>query len=97
MSTHVVDVEGLAAHSFCNGAWRLVRKAADGSPLWDGTGWYDDTLVHTRGGWRICGRICRITGWTGSPSVNEGIPGVKFDLAASVLQREADAGRIDPY
>jgi SnoaL-like domain len=26
MSTHVVDVEGPAAHSFCNGAWRLVRK-----------------------------------------------------------------------
>jgi hypothetical protein len=73
---------------------RLVRKAADGSPLWDGTGWYDDTLVHTPGGWRICGRICRITWWTGNPSVNEGIPGVKFDLATSVLRREADAGRI---
>ena len=72
----------------------LVRKAADGSPLWNGTGWYDDTLVHTPGGWRICGRICRITGWTGNPSVNEGIPGVKFDLTTSVLRRETDAGRI---
>ena len=32
------------AFSFCNGGWRLLRKAAGGEPLWDGTGWYDDTL-----------------------------------------------------
>jgi hypothetical protein len=68
-------------------ARHLVRKAADGGPLWDGTGWYDDTLVHSPGGWRICGRICRITWWTGNPSVNEGIPGVKFDLTTTVLRR----------
>jgi hypothetical protein len=42
-------------------ARHLVRKAADGGPFWDGTGWYDDTLAHTPGGWRICGRICGIT------------------------------------
>ena len=71
-------------------ARHLVCKAADGGPLWDGTGWYDDTLVHTPGG---C-RICHITWWTGNPSVNEGIAGVKFDLTTSVLRREADAGRI---
>ena len=70
-------------------ARHLVCKAADGGPLWDGTGWYDDALVHTPGGWRICGRICRITWWTGNPSVNEGIPGVKFDLTTTVLPREA--------
>ena len=33
-------------------------------------------------------------GWTGNPSVNEGIPGVKFDLTTTVLPRETDAGRI---
>jgi hypothetical protein len=38
--------------------------------------------------------MCRITWWTGNPSVNEGIPGVKFDLTTSVLRREANAGRI---
>ena len=30
-------------------ARHLVRKAADGGPLWDGTGWYDD--VGAQPGW----------------------------------------------
>jgi hypothetical protein len=94
MSTHVVHVDGDRAVSFCNGGWRLLRKAAGGEPLWDGTGWYDDALVRTPGGWRIARRVCRITWWTGNPQVNETIPGVKFDLATSVLRREADAGRL---
>jgi SnoaL-like domain len=94
MSTHVVRVDGDRAHSFCNGGWRLVRKAADGGPVWDGTGWYDDALVRTPGGWRIVRRTCRITWWTGNPSVNETIAGVKFDLATSVLRREVDAGNV---
>jgi hypothetical protein len=51
-------------------------------------------LVRTSGGWRIARRVCRITWWTGNPRVNETIPGVKFDLATSVLRREADAGRV---
>ena len=72
----------------------LLRKAAGGNPLWDGTGWYDDTLVRTHGGWRITRRVCRITWWTGNPLVNETIPEVKFELATTVLRREADAGRI---
>jgi hypothetical protein len=56
-----VYVDGHREHSFCNGGWRLVREAADGNPLWDGTGWYDDTLLRTPGGWRITRRVCRIT------------------------------------
>lgn len=40
MSTHVVHVDGDRAVRFCNGGWRLLRKAAGGDPLWDGTGWY---------------------------------------------------------
>src|SRR5580658_8343298 len=43
MTNHIVEVKGDIAHSFCNGSWRLVRKAVDGGDLWDGTGWYDDT------------------------------------------------------
>jgi hypothetical protein len=61
--------------------------------LWDGTGWYD-TLLRTPNGWWITRRVCRITWWTGNPLVNETIPGVKFDLATTVLRREADAGRV---
>jgi hypothetical protein len=94
MSTHVVHVDGDRAFSFCNGGWRLVRNAADGDPLWDGTGWYDDALLRTRGGWRIARGVCRITWWTGNPRVNETISGVKFDLATAVLRREAGAGRV---
>lgn len=52
-SIFTADVGGDHAHSFCHGGWRLVRKAAVGSPLWEGTGWYDDTLVRTADGWRI--------------------------------------------
>lgn len=73
---------------------RLVRKDADGGALWDGTGWYDDAWLRTHAGWRIARRVCRITWWTGNPFVNETIPGVKFELATTVLRREADAGRI---
>lgn len=94
MSTHVIDVDGDQARSFCNGGWRLIRKAVDGNPLWEGTGWYDDALLRTPDGWRITRRVCRITWWTGNPSVNETIPGVKFDLATTVLRGEADAGRV---
>ncbi|MEM6109999.1 nuclear transport factor 2 family protein [Mycobacterium sp. 050272] len=94
MSTHVVQVDQDRAHSFCNGGWRLVRKAVDGNSLWEGSGWYDDALVRTPVGWRITHRVCRITWWTGNPFVNETVPGVRFDLATTVLRREADAGRV---
>lgn len=94
MSTHVIDVDGDRARSFCNGGWRLIRKAVDPNPLWDGSGWYDDALLRTPDGWRITRRVCRITWWTGNPSVNETIPGGQFDLATTVLRREADAGRV---
>jgi hypothetical protein len=94
MSTHVVQVDGDRAHSFCNGGWRLLRSAVGDNPLWDGTGWYDDALLRTRGGWRISRRVCRITWWTGNPLVNETIPGVKFDLTTAVLRQEPDSGRV---
>ncbi len=94
MSSHVVHIDGGRAFSFCNGGWRLLRAAAGGDPLWDGTGWYDDALVRTPDGWRIARRVCRITWWTGNPRVNETIAGVKFDLTTCVLRREADDGRV---
>jgi hypothetical protein len=93
MSSHLVHVEDDTAQAFTYGSWRLVRKAVDGAPLWDGTGWYEDDLVRTAQGWRIRHRTCRIVWWTGDPFVNETIPGVKFELATTVLRREADAGR----
>ncbi len=40
MSTHVVHVDGDHAHSFCNGGWRLVRKAAG----WTGNPFVNETI-----------------------------------------------------
>src|SRR5271156_5746603 len=92
MSTHVVRIDDDVAHCFCNGSWRLVREAVDGDPLWDGTGWYDDTLMSTPDGWRIARRGCRATWWTGAPLVQDTIPGVKFELTTTMLRAEATAG-----
>jgi hypothetical protein len=94
MMNHLVNVQGDTAQALTYGTWRLVRKAVDGMPLWDGSGWYDDELVRTDGGWRIKHRICRIVWWVGNPQVNETIPGVKFELDTSVLRREGEAGRV---
>lgn len=94
MSNHLVEVDGDGAKAFTYGSWRLVRKAVDGSPLWDGTGWYDDDLVRAASGWRIRKRTCRIVWWTGDPFVNETIPGVKFELKTTVLRRDAAAGNV---
>lgn len=94
MMNHMVKVQGQQARAFTYGTWRLVRKATDGNPLWDGSGWYDDQLVKTREGWRIRQRLCRIVWWVGNPKVNETIPGVSFDLETSSLKQEAAAGRL---
>ena len=94
MMNHMVHIDGDKAFAFTYGTWRLVRKAVDGMPLWDGSGWYDDELVRTDAGWRIKTRVCRIVWWVGNPQVNESIPGVKFELDTSVLRREGEAGRV---
>lgn len=94
MMNHLVNVEGDRAQALTYGTWRLVRKAVDGMPLWDGSGWYDDVLIRTDSGWRIRQRICRIVWWVGNPQVNETIPGVKFELDTTVLRREGEAGRV---
>ncbi len=94
MMNHVVRVHGDSAQAFTYGSWRLIRRAAEGSPLWDGSGWYDDALVRTDDGWRIRHRVCRVVWWIGNPLVNEAIPGVKFDLKSIVLRSEAAAGRV---
>ena len=94
MTSHLVHVDGDSAQSLTYGSWRLVRHAAEGGPLWDGTGWYDDALVRTSAGWRIRHRVCRISWWTGNPRVNETIPGVRFELDTTVLRHEAEAGRV---
>jgi SnoaL-like domain len=94
MMNHLVHVDGDTAQAFTYGTWRLIRRAAEGLPLWDGSGWYEDELVRSAAGWRIKHRICRVVWWTGNPLVNETIPGVKFELDSVVLRREAQAGKV---
>jgi len=95
MSNHIVQVDGDQAQAFTYGTWRLIRRAAEGLPLWDGSGWYDDALVRTAEGWRIAKRTCRVVYWTGNPWVNDAFPGVKFELDSIVLRQEAEAGRVN--
>lgn len=94
MMNHMVEISGEQAHAFTYGTWRLVRKATDGNPLWDGSGWYDDELVKTAEGWRIKRRTCRIVWWVGNPKVNETIPGVSFDLQTTSMKGAAAAGQL---
>jgi hypothetical protein len=95
MMNHQVRVAGDAAASLTYGSWRLVRLAAPGlSPLWDGTGWYDDAWVRTGEGWRIARRVCRVIWFTGNEAVKETIPGVVFEDERTTLRREAAAGAL---
>jgi hypothetical protein len=99
MTTHVVRVSGDVAHAMTYGSWRLVRYAAEGGaaeggPLWDGTGWYDDELVKLRAGWRIRKRVCRVIWATGNPRVKQTIPDVSFEDKVYTLRAEGQAGRV---
>ncbi len=94
MTTHVVRVSGDLAHAMTYGSWRLVRHAAEGSPLWDGTGWYDDELVRTHAGWRIRKRVCRVIWASGNPLVKQTIPDVSFEDTVYTLRTEGQAGRV---
>ncbi|HEX4376969.1 MAG TPA: nuclear transport factor 2 family protein [Steroidobacteraceae bacterium] len=95
MSNHLVNVVGDTAQAFTYGSWRLIRKGIEGGDFWEGTGWYDDTLTRTSGGWRIRHRVCRVVWWGGNPIVQEAIPGVKFDLHSVALRKEGADGRVN--
>lgn len=94
MTNHQVRVSEGESHSFTYGQWRLVRHAAQGSPLWDGSGWYDDEWVRTPAGWRCRKRVCRVVWSTGNDRVKETIPGVTFDNVFDSMTAEAAAGSL---
>lgn len=95
MTNHLVQVEGDRAFSHTYGNWRLVRHAAGDPPIWDGTGYYDDTLVRTPEGWRIARRVCRVIYWTGNPQVQTPKKDMVFQLDLVALHEEARGGRLD--
>jgi hypothetical protein len=95
MTNHLVTVSGDKANSHTYGMWRLIRHAAGDPPVWDGTGYYDDTWTRTPAGWRIARRVCRVVYWTGNPKVQTPMPDIEFQLDLVSLFREGEAGRLD--
>ena len=95
MMGHLVHVDGDRANAFSYGNWLLVRAAAEGGPVWEGTGWYDDELVRTEHGWRIQRRVCRLMSWSGNPLVPEPNAEHNPDMQLNVLRTHSDAGRIE--
>ncbi|GAA3310546.1 nuclear transport factor 2 family protein [Streptomyces cinereospinus] len=94
MMGHLVQVDGDRAHAFSYGNWLLVREAAEGGPVWQGTGWYDDVLVRTARGWRIQRRVCRLMSWTGNPAVPVPDGEHNPDMQTNVLHRHSEAGSV---
>jgi SnoaL-like domain len=95
MTNHLVTVKGDTAHSHTYGSWRLIRHAAGDPPVWDGTGWYDDTWVRTPQGWRISRRKCGVVYWTGNPRVQTPSDDIVFQLDLVSMRTEAREGRLD--
>ncbi len=95
MMGQLVHVDGDTAHAFSYGNWLLVREAAEGGPSWLGTGYYDDELVRTDGGWRIKRRVCKLLSWSGNPSVPEPNREHQPDMSPHGLHRLAEAGQIE--
>lgn len=95
MTNHLVVVDGDTAHAHTYGSWRLVRHAAGDPPVWDGTGYYDDQLVRTHGGWRIARRVCRVVYWTGNPKVQTPMEDIAFKLDLVSMRKEGAEGRLN--
>ena len=94
MTNHQVRVNGDSANSFTYGQWRLIRHAANGDALWDGSGWYDDRWARADDGWLITKRVCRVVWSTGNDRVKETIPGVTFEKVHDSMKDQAAAGGL---
>ncbi len=95
MSNHLVTVTGDRASSLTYGMWRLIRHAAGDPPVWDGTGYYDDTWLRTPEGWRIAKRVCRVVYWTGNPRVQTPMEEIEFQLDLVSVKNEAAGERLE--
>ena len=94
MTNHLVSVNGDGAVSNTYGAWRLIRHAAGEPPVWDGTGYYDDTWRRDRHGWRIARRVCRVVYWSGNSRVQAPDEGLAFQLDLVSPWHEARSERL---
>lgn len=89
-TNHNVNLQGDRAHCLSYVHGRFIRNGS----MFESTGWYDDRLVLTDGGWRIAERVCRMVWWGGDPRVLETTEGVTVEHKLSSLRTEAHAGRL---
>lgn len=93
-SGHVVRVEGDEARCLSYVHGHFIRAAAPGGSLYESTGWYDDRLVRTPGGWRIAERRYRMIRWSGNAGVMQLAPGKPYDPELSALHRDVEDGTV---
>lgn len=94
MTNHLVTIADDRATSLTYGSWRLIRHAAGDPPVWDGSGYYDDSWQRASSGWRIVRRRCRVVYWHGNPRVQAPDDAAVFRLDLVSPWREAEAGRM---
>ena len=73
---------------------RFLRSVAEGSNMFESSGWYDDRLVRTAAGWRIAHRTCRTVWSGGNPAVLQTTNDVHVESVFDALHVEAHAGRL---
>lgn len=93
-SNHHVTVSGDAGTCLSYVRAIFVREMEQGGNMFESTGWYDDTLVGTSGGWRIARRTCRMSWWGGNGDVIRTSPEAGPPEQTDALSAEAEAGRL---
>jgi ketosteroid isomerase-like protein len=93
-SNHQVAVDGDAATCITYVRAIFVRDMPKGGNMFESTGWYDDVLTRTPGGWRIARRLSRMSWWGGNPDVLRTSPEAGPPAETDSLSAEAKAGRL---
>ncbi|MDB5726687.1 MAG: hypothetical protein JWQ16_3441 [Novosphingobium sp.] len=94
-SGHAITVDGDRANCLSYVSAKFRRKIDEVDCVFESTGWYDDVLVRTGGGWRIKDRTSRMVTYGGDIRVMQVMPGVKTNYTLSSLASEDKAGRIN--
>ncbi|MDG2003450.1 MAG: nuclear transport factor 2 family protein [Novosphingobium sp.] len=93
-SNHHIDVTGSGATCLSYVRGVFVRDVTEGGNMFESTGWYDDVLLRTGGGWLISRRVCRMSWWGGNPDVIRTSPEAGPPAETDSLSAEAKAGRL---
>ena len=94
VSGHAILFKGETAACLSHVNARFIREIDGQRAVFASTGWYDDKLVRTPEGWRICERLSRMVTASGDLRVMQAMPGVDTNYAFYALAAEAAAGRV---